>query len=67
MSRIRRTKGLSARIARELGMTTSAIAQWDRVPAERVPEVARITGFERHELRPDLWEPPVTVEEGGQD
>lgn len=29
------------------------------IPADRVPEVERITGIPRHELRPDLWEPPA--------
>jgi DNA-binding transcriptional regulator YdaS (Cro superfamily) len=28
------------------------------VPAERVRDVARITGLKPHELRPDLYPPP---------
>jgi DNA-binding transcriptional regulator YdaS (Cro superfamily) len=51
-------RGLRARIARELGIERGAIAQWRQIPPERVPEVSRITGIPRHQLRPDLWEPP---------
>ena len=58
MELIRATRGLSAKVARELGLTRGAIAQWNEVPPERVPEVSRISGIPRHQLRPDLWEPP---------
>ena len=60
MERIRAQRGLLAKIAAELGVTRGAVAQWDKVPAERVPEVSVITGLPRHELRPDLWEAPAT-------
>ena len=36
-----------------------AAGQWRRVPAERVLEVERLTGVSRHELRPDLYPPPI--------
>lgn len=49
-------RGLRLKVTQELGITTGAIYQWDKVPAERVPEVSRITGYSRHELRPDLYE-----------
>ena len=55
MDLIRSRRGLSSRIAKGLGITTGAIAQWDQVPAERVPEIERIAGIPRHDLRPDLW------------
>jgi DNA-binding transcriptional regulator YdaS (Cro superfamily) len=57
MDLIRAQKGLMSQIAAELGIVRGAVNQWRRVPAERVPEVARITGYSRHQLRPDLWEP----------
>lgn len=55
---IRSTRGLTRKIAEELGISSPAISQWDRVPAERVPEIERITGIPRYLLRPDLWQPP---------
>lgn len=58
MSTIRAQRGLLAKVASELGLTRAAVVKWPRVPAERVPDVERITGIPRHELRPDLWEPP---------
>lgn len=44
-----------ARVARGLGLRSSAVAVWVRVPAERVVEVERITGIPREQLRPDLY------------
>jgi len=55
MERLRAERGLMARIARELGLRSSAVAVWVRVPAERVVEVERITGIPREQLRPDLY------------
>ena len=57
-------------LARELGITHGAVFQWDRVPAERVIDVERITGIPREELRPDLYPPtahsPAPSVQGGQ-
>jgi DNA-binding transcriptional regulator YdaS (Cro superfamily) len=53
---IKTAGGLRA-FARLLGITHQAIAQWDRVPAERVIEVERATGVPRGVLRPDLYLP----------
>ena len=41
----------------ELGssITSQAISQWNRVPAERALDVERVTGVSRQDLRPDLW------------
>lgn len=44
-----------ARLAREIGVTRSAVAQWDRVPAERIGDVSRVTGISMDRLRPDLF------------
>lgn len=44
-----------ARLAREIGITRGAVAQWDRVPAERLGEVSRVTGIAVERLRPDLF------------
>ncbi|MCV0379022.1 YdaS family helix-turn-helix protein [Nitratireductor sp.] len=47
----------------------SVIANWrarGRIPAERVLEVERITGISRHELRPDVFGPPVASREAAE-
>jgi len=51
---IRQAGGVS-KLSDALGITGPAISQWDRVPANRVIAVERITGVPRHELRPDLY------------
>lgn len=38
-----------------IAITSQAISQWKRVPAERVLDVERVTGISRHDLRPDLY------------
>lgn len=40
-------------LAKALGIKPQAVSGWQRIPIERVPEVERITGVPRHELRPD--------------
>ncbi len=45
-----------ARLAREIGITRGAVAQWEKVPAERIGDVARVTGIPMERLRPDLFE-----------
>ena len=49
--------GSLAQLARDLGISRAAVAQWKRVPAERVVAVERFTGIPREELRPDLYAP----------
>ena len=58
MQIIRKRRGLISQIAKELGIHPSAVSMWERVPAERLPEVERATGIPRHELRPDICPPP---------
>lgn len=62
MELLRAQRGLMTKIAADLGIERSAVAMWKSVPAKRVPEVSRITGFSRHQLRPDLWEADQSVE-----
>ena len=45
-------------LARELGIKHTALYSWNRVPAERVLDIERITGISRHELRPDIFGTP---------
>jgi DNA-binding transcriptional regulator YdaS (Cro superfamily) len=52
-----RDAGGGGALSRALGKKPSrhAIYQWDRVPAEHVHAVEKITGIPRHKLRPDLY------------
>jgi len=56
-----REKSGNVGIGRGLGISSQAVSQWKRVPAERVLDVERITGVSRHELRPDIY-PAVAAE-----
>lgn len=51
---IRAKRGMMTQLAAELGIHRSAVMMWKKIPAERVPDVERITGIPRHLLRPDL-------------
>lgn len=44
-------------LARELGIKHTALYSWNRIPAERVLDVERISGISRHDLRPDIFGP----------
>lgn len=44
-----------ARLAREIGITRGAVAQWKQVPGERLISVSRVTGIPLDILRPDLF------------
>lgn len=50
--------------ARRLGIRHQSLYSWKRVPAERVPEIERITGISRHELRPDIYGPAPSEGQG---
>ncbi|MCX8003344.1 MAG: helix-turn-helix domain-containing protein [Burkholderiaceae bacterium] len=47
--------GGPARLARALGITPAAVSQWQRVPAERLHQVAALLGQPASRLRPDLF------------
>jgi hypothetical protein len=49
--------GNGAALARELGITRSALSQWRRVPQQHIIAIERITGVHRKVLRPDLYPP----------
>ena len=42
-------------LADALGITHSAIAQWQQIPADRVVAVEKHTGIPRQKLRTDLY------------
>lgn len=56
MQAVKKSVPSLASLARHLGITRGAIAQWDRVPAERIFVVARFTGLSPEVIRPDLYE-----------
>jgi len=53
--------GIKTQIAKELGISKAAVSRWDKVPANRVLAVSRITGIPCHILRPDLHEAPKEI------
>lgn len=60
LDRARAACGGNAGLSRALtqagrAITSQAISQWRRVPAERVIEVERVSGISRERLRPDLY------------
>jgi DNA-binding transcriptional regulator YdaS (Cro superfamily) len=42
-------------LGRRLGISSQAISQWKKVPAERVADVEAITGVPREQIRPDIF------------
>ena len=54
-------RGRRSALAKHLGIYPGALTQWDRVPAERVVDVAAFTGIAREVLRPDVFGVAVAV------
>lgn len=50
-----RAAGGVGELARRLGISQPSVSNWDRVPADRVLAVERVTGIARALLRPDLF------------
>lgn len=44
-------------LAKAVGVSPSAVAQWDIVPPLRVLQVESVTGVPRWVLRPDIYPP----------
>ena len=55
--------GNASKLAKLLGISHSAVLQWDKVPADRVLEIEAKIGIARERLRPDLYRvpPPITA------
>lgn len=51
----------TAQLAKELGISFQAVNKWDRVPADRVLDVARACDWlvTPHQIRPDLYPNPT--------
>ncbi|MHC2481592.1 YdaS family helix-turn-helix protein [Rhizobium leguminosarum] len=43
-------------LARKIGVSRGAVAQWKNVPAERMRDVSEATGIPMEILRPDIFE-----------
>ena len=48
-------RGRLSRLAESMDITPGAISQWDKVPAERIGDVSRVTGIPVDVLRPDIF------------
>ena len=48
-------RGRLSRLAEALKITPGAVAQWGKVPAERIGDISRATGIPLRDLRPDLF------------
>ena len=45
-------------LAAKFRVNKTTVMRWeDRIPAERVVAIERVTGIPRHRLRPDLYRP----------
>jgi len=51
---IAKAGGVTA-LADGLGITHSAVSQWNVCPIERALEVEKLSGVSRHDLRPDIY------------
>lgn len=50
--------GTLTALADALNTTIQAVSQWEEIPAERCPEIHRLTGVPLHVLRPDIYPRP---------
>jgi DNA-binding transcriptional regulator YdaS (Cro superfamily) len=48
--------GSLSEVARRLGVSRQAIAQWDKVPVKHLRVISEMTGIPCQKLRPDLYE-----------
>jgi DNA-binding transcriptional regulator YdaS (Cro superfamily) len=66
MEKAKALAGGAAAMANAIGgLTSQAVSQWKRAPAERVLDIERLTGVSRHELRPDVFGPPPDSDDAG--
>lgn len=50
-----RAAGGPSVLARALGLSASAVMHWQRVPARHLPRVSELSGWDKRDLRPDLF------------
>ena len=49
--------GGASKLARALRLHHTTVLGWTAVPPKHVPAVAALLEIDRHDIRPDLWEP----------
>jgi DNA-binding transcriptional regulator YdaS (Cro superfamily) len=62
LSTIVKAAGGPATLSVKLNISSQAVSQWERVPAERVLAVSDASGFAPHQIRPDLYRAPPSTE-----
>ena len=55
LQQLRKTKGLSAKLAKHLSISRQAVSDWKRVPIDLLIKVEDFTGIPREKLRPELF------------
>jgi transcriptional regulator with XRE-family HTH domain len=65
MRQIRKTRGLSVKVAQACGVSRAAVYQWRRVPPAWVQTVAPIVGLTPEEIRPDIFKPRRAKQQKG--
>jgi DNA-binding transcriptional regulator YdaS (Cro superfamily) len=50
-------------VSKLLGISSQAVSQWSRVPAQHAVKVANAADIAPHELRPDIFPPPAEQSE----
>ena len=49
-----------AALADKIGVDRTTPYTWRQVPPHHVRRISQVTGIPKHELRPDLYEPPAS-------
>lgn len=53
-------------LAALLRIRPPSIYSWHRIPAQHVKAIHSATGIPRHEMRPDIFDPPSEAEAGAE-
>lgn len=48
--------GSASKLAEYLGVSRSAVHQWQNIPLRYLKEISEVTGIPRSKLRPDLYD-----------
>jgi len=55
--------GSAAELAKRLGISRQALNQWETIPVRHCRALEALTGIPKHEMRPDIFEPPSRGDE----
>jgi hypothetical protein len=59
VSDIIRAAGGASKVAKAIDRHHATVLRWQRVPAEHVRQVARLTKLQPHVIRPDIYDAPA--------